>query len=44
MLVLVLRGVESRCIGSKEAAVDGFLSLVLHFVMCGRDESSTQNG
>lgn len=44
MLVLFLRGVESRFIESSGAAVDGFLSLVLHFVMCGRDESSAWNG
>lgn len=44
MLVLVLRGIESTCIESSEAAADGFLSFVLHFVMCGRDESRAQNG
>lgn len=44
MLVLVLKGVESRYIEGNEAAVNGFLSLVLHFIMCGRDESSVRNG
>lgn len=42
--MLVHRGVESKCIESDGAAVDGCLYLLLHFVICSRDESSVQNG